>query len=164
MPSKSRRTLTECTSRPSIPSGRRYLTTSLIRVPPPQALKRWVWCQSWYGPLSCVSTKQEGGCHRLISVSQLSGIPCQLNRYRILVPTAILTGLGATMRNSSQGGVMVSRFPASEKNANTSSIGRGTHCSRRNVWNLVRPAPPPGELRARIAKAPGTGNAESSSW
>src|SRR5579871_1058388 len=36
----------------------------------------------------------------------------------------------STMRKSSQGGVITCRFSGREKKANTSLIGRGSHCSR----------------------------------
>jgi hypothetical protein len=73
------------------------------------------------------------GSHRRISVFQFMGTPCHLSRYLILAPAAILIELGVRMRDPSQLGVISPRFLASEKKANTSSRGRGSHCSRLSV-------------------------------
>ncbi len=52
---------------------------------------------------------------------------------RISVPLTISLVLILLTGNRSHSGVISSRLRASEKNANTSSSGRATHCSPRNV-------------------------------
>ena len=49
-------------------------------------------------------------------------------------PSRISMGEGVRMRNSSSGGVMAWRFPASEKKGKTFSTGRGRSSVAKNRW------------------------------
>ncbi len=49
------------------------------------------------------------------------------------VRSAMMIGSGVTTRKCSQGGVIASRFVASEKNANTCSRGRAISCDDSSV-------------------------------
>ena len=72
---------------------------------------------------------ERGGRQSVISVRHENGMAERCSRYRRSEPRSSRVG-ASTIRNRSQGGVIASRLFGSEKNANTSSRGRGTTCVR----------------------------------